>query len=96
MTSPADPIQPAAPRRRRRDNPVPLGAPRRLLDRIESAIYAGRISTTLFDEMVKDGRMPKPIRINSRVLWDIRKLDAAIDALDTNEDDSDLQGRMRA
>jgi hypothetical protein len=35
----------------------------------------------LFDEMVKDGRMPGPKRINSRVVWDKRLLDEAFEAL---------------
>jgi predicted DNA-binding transcriptional regulator AlpA len=54
--------------------------PRRGLSRIESAIYLG-VSATLFDEMVKDGRMPTPKRINGRVVWDIRALDEAFEAL---------------
>jgi len=33
--------------------------PRRGLSRVESAIYVG-VSPTLFDQMVKDGRMPAP------------------------------------
>jgi hypothetical protein len=31
--------------------------------------------------MVADGRMPKPFRIDGRVLWDIYDLDPAIDKL---------------
>jgi predicted DNA-binding transcriptional regulator AlpA len=31
--------------------------------------------------MVKDGRMPQPIHINARVVWDVRELDAAFDDL---------------
>jgi predicted DNA-binding transcriptional regulator AlpA len=54
--------------------------PRRGLSRVESAIYVG-VSATLFDEMVKDGRMPMPKRINGRVVWDIRALDEAFEAL---------------
>jgi predicted DNA-binding transcriptional regulator AlpA len=54
--------------------------PRRGLSRVESAIYVG-VSATLFDEMVKDGRMPTPKRINGRVVWDIRALDEAFEAL---------------
>jgi predicted DNA-binding transcriptional regulator AlpA len=54
--------------------------PRRGLSRVESAIYVG-VSATLFDDMVKDGRMPMPKRINGRVVWDIRALDEAFDAL---------------
>jgi predicted DNA-binding transcriptional regulator AlpA len=54
--------------------------PRRGLSRVESALYVG-VSATLFDEMVKDGRMPTPKRINGRVVWDIRALDEAFEAL---------------
>ena len=54
--------------------------PRRGLSHVESAIYVG-VSPTLFDEMVKDGRMPKPKRINGRVVWDIRALDEGFEAL---------------
>jgi predicted DNA-binding transcriptional regulator AlpA len=54
--------------------------PRRGLSRDEAAIYVG-IGTTKFDEMIGDGRMPSPIRIDGRKLWDVRKLDLAFDAL---------------
>jgi hypothetical protein len=50
------------------------------LCRSDAAIYLG-ISASLFDQMVKDGRMPSPKRINSRTVWDRRRLDAAFDAL---------------
>ncbi len=53
------------------------------LSRDDAAIYVG-VGTTLFDEMVKDGRMPQPAppdRFNARVVWDRRKLDMALDAL---------------
>jgi len=46
------------------------------LSREEAARYVG-VGTTKFDEMVKDGRMPKPKRIDGRVVWDRIKLDAA-------------------
>ena len=41
------------------------------------------ISTTKFDEMVRDGRMPRPKCIDRRRVWDVRSLDAAADALPT-------------
>lgn len=50
------------------------------LSRIEAAEYVG-VSPTLFDQMVKDGRMPTPKEINSRVVWDRHGLDAAFDDL---------------
>lgn len=52
--------------------------PRRGLSRDEAARYVG-IGTTLFDEMVLKKQMPGPFRIGTRVLWDIHKLDAALD-----------------
>ena len=54
--------------------------PRRGLRRVEAAIYIG-ISPTKFDEMVKDGRMPRPKRIDGAAVWDQRRLDLAFEAL---------------
>lgn len=53
---------------------------RRALRREDAAGYVG-VSPTKFDQLVADGRMPRPFRIDGCVLWDIRKLDAAIDLL---------------
>jgi predicted DNA-binding transcriptional regulator AlpA len=61
------------------NNQVHRIAPRGL-SRVDSAGYIG-ISPSKFDQMVDDGRMPKPIRIDGRVLWDRRDLDEAFDAL---------------
>jgi hypothetical protein len=54
--------------------------PRRGLSREEAAMYIG-ISPNKFDELVTDGRMPGPVKIDSRKVWDIRFLDLAFDAL---------------
>jgi predicted DNA-binding transcriptional regulator AlpA len=54
--------------------------PRRGLSRVEAAMYIG-ISAGKFDEMVADGRMPEPVKIDSRKVWDIRSLDLAFDDL---------------
>jgi hypothetical protein len=43
-------------------------------------MYVG-ISSGKFDELVADGRMPGPRRIDSRKVWDIRSLDVAFDLL---------------
>jgi predicted DNA-binding transcriptional regulator AlpA len=45
-----------------------------------SAAYLG-VSPTLFDEMIRDGRAPRPKLVNSRTVWDRLALDAAFDAL---------------
>jgi excisionase family DNA binding protein len=61
---------------RRFERPVP----RRGLSRVEAATYLG-ISPSKFDELVQDGRMPAPKRIDGRKIWDIYSLDMAFDAL---------------
>jgi len=50
------------------------------LSRVQAARYVG-VSPSLFDAMVKDGRMPNPKRINSRTVWDRFRLDEAFEAL---------------
>jgi predicted DNA-binding transcriptional regulator AlpA len=57
------------------------------LSRITAAAYVG-VSPSLFDLMVKDGRMPQPKRINSRTVWDLRRLDDAFEALPDNSQDN--------
>lgn len=59
--------------------------PRRGLSREEAAMYLG-VSASKFDQMVTDGRMPLPKRIDSRKVWDVHALDLAFDSL---PDDSD-------
>lgn len=54
--------------------------PRRGLSREEAAMYIG-VGATKFDEMLADGRMPPPRRIDGRKVWDVRALDLAFDAL---------------
>jgi hypothetical protein len=44
------------------------------------------VGTTLFDAMVRDGRMPRPFRVGARVIWDRRKLDDAFDALSDQDE----------
>jgi predicted DNA-binding transcriptional regulator AlpA len=72
---------------------LPAGCMPRGLSRPEAAAYIG-VSPTLFDRAVADAKMPKPFRLYGRVLWDIRKLDAAITALDTEVGVDDSWGRM--
>jgi hypothetical protein len=43
-------------------------------------MYIG-ISATKFDELVADGRMPAPVKIDGRKVWDVRALDLAFDVL---------------
>ncbi len=57
-------------------HPDPLAYPPRGLSREEAARYVG-VGVTKFDEMVSDGRMPRPKRIDGRVIWDRFKIEAA-------------------
>ena len=60
---------------------LPLSLAPRGLSRVQAAEYIG-IGVTKFDEMVDDARMPRPKRIDGRLVWDRIKLDEAFDALD--------------
>lgn len=53
---------------------------RRGLTEAEAAIYVG-IGSTLFREMVSDGRYPRPRLQNSAKTWDVDELDAAFKSL---------------
>ena len=54
--------------------------PRRGLSRGDAAMYLG-ISASKFDEVVRDGRMPRPRVIDCRKVWDVYELDMAFDEL---------------
>ncbi|WP_309644991.1 XRE family transcriptional regulator [Phenylobacterium sp.] len=55
------------------------------LQRAAAAGYVG-ISTSKFDEMVEDGRMPRPKVIDRRKVWDRNALDIAFDDLPDDGD----------
>jgi predicted DNA-binding transcriptional regulator AlpA len=63
---------------------LPQSLSPRGLSREQAAAYVG-ISPSLFDALVKDGRMPAPKRINSRTVWDRLQLDEAFTALPSND-----------
>jgi predicted DNA-binding transcriptional regulator AlpA len=60
--------------------PMPPNLPPRGIRRECAARYVG-ISPSKFDEMVGDGRMPKPKMIDAARVWDVRALDIAFDRL---------------
>lgn len=60
--------------------PDPIAYPPRMLARYEAARYCG-VGLHLFDDMVKDGRLPPPHMANSRVIWDRVALDVACTSL---------------
>ena len=66
---------------RKRVSRLPLSLAPRGLSRVQAAEYIG-VGVTKFDEMVADGRMPRPKRIDGRLVWDRIRLDEAFEALD--------------
>jgi predicted DNA-binding transcriptional regulator AlpA len=56
--------------------PDPIAYAPRGMNRDEAARYIG-VGNTKFDEMVADRRMPRPKRVDGRVIWDRLRLDAA-------------------
>ena len=53
------------------------------LSRDESARFIG-IKPTLFDQLVADGRMPPPLRINRRRVWSRIEIESAFASLSTD------------
>ncbi len=66
-----------------RANVLPTNLPPRGLSRAQAAAYVG-VSPTKFDQMVSDGRMPRPKRVDARLIWDRQGLDIAFSALPDN------------
>lgn len=58
------------------------------LKRHEAAAYIG-VGVSKFDEMVRDGRMPQPRRIDARRVWDRRELDQFFDALPNDGEEAE-------
>ncbi|MTK63091.1 MAG: hypothetical protein F8N15_00750 [Methanobacterium sp.] len=67
------------------DPPLPPSLAPRGLSRVQAAAYIG-VSPSLFDQMVADGRMPKPTRINARTVWDRYKVDESFSSLSNGEE----------
>jgi len=64
----------------------PTLAPR-LINREAAAAYVS-VSPTTFDQLIRDGRMPRPkILGGRRRAWDVRALDTAIDNLPSDGED---------
>ena len=76
-----------------RKDVLPLSLPPRGLSRLEAAQYIG-VSPTTFDQMVADGRMPKPKRIGRRAIWDRQLLDLYFTALPDENDRDDIWAKV--
>lgn len=60
---------------------LPLCLPPRGLSREIAATYIG-VSPSKFDELVQQGKMPAPKRIDRRKLWDREAIDSAFEQLE--------------
>ena len=74
---------------------LPVSCPPRGLSRVQGAAYVG-VGATLFDEMVKDHRMPAPKRINGRNVWGRQELEEAFAALPSDDDTNPWDGEKAA
>ena len=55
------------------------------LDRRQASAYVN-LSTTKFDQLVAEGRMPSPKQIDNRKVWDRLALDLAFDSFPGGDD----------
>ena len=69
----------------------PVAYPPRGMGHMEAARYIG-LSPSKFMELVKEDKLPKPVRIDRRVMWDRQDLDAAFDTLRGDGLDESWQG----
>jgi len=69
-----------------RYNALPPNLPPLALSRDAAAQYIG-VSPSKFDQLVKDGRMPKPKRIDNRRVWDRQKIELAFQQLPGESED---------
>ncbi len=71
-----------------------LPYPPRGLSRDEAARYIG-VGSSTFDRLVEEGRMPRPLRVGKRVLWDRLKLEAAFAELDEDSAENAIDRELR-
>lgn len=72
---------------------IPEEALPRGLSRDEAAWYVG-VGATKFDQLVADKRMPRPKRIDGRIVWDRWQLDRAFEALPDDGERDDVWDRV--
>lgn len=59
------------------------------LSREIAAAFIG-VSPSKFDQLVKDGRMPKPKKIDNRCVWDRQKIELAFGQLPGDGEDMEV------
>ncbi|MGE0829332.1 MAG: helix-turn-helix transcriptional regulator [Hyphomonadaceae bacterium] len=60
--------------------------PPRGLNREQAAAYVG-VSATTLDKLIEAGKMPRPVKIGGRRVFDRTELDSAFDALHRDGED---------
>lgn len=70
--------------------PDGLSYPPRGMSRDVASRYIG-VGTTKFDKMVADGRMPRPKKVDGRLIWDRWAIDAAFSDLPTERHDGTIR-----
>jgi len=70
---------------RNRQDALPRSLPRGMCREVAAAYID--VSPSKFDQMVADGRMPKPKTIDARRVWDRLKVDKAFTALPGDGED---------
>ena len=64
------------------------------LSREQAAAYVG-VGPTKFDEMTRDGRMPKPKEVDARRIWDRYQLDQSFEALGEERQEDEIAAAKR-
>jgi predicted DNA-binding transcriptional regulator AlpA len=77
-----------------RVSPLPPGIMPFGLSRVEAAWLIG-VSTTMWDAMVRDGRMPKPKRIGARTIWDRAAVERAWSVIASDGDEAERPSAKR-
>jgi predicted DNA-binding transcriptional regulator AlpA len=68
--------------------------PPRGLSREEAARYIG-VDTSTFDRLVQESRMPRPIRVGKRAIWDRLKLEACFAELDEDNGENAIDRALK-
>ena len=68
--------------------------PPRGLSREEAARYVG-VGTSMFDQLIAEGRMPRPLRVGKRLIWDRLKIEAAFADLDEGGRENAIDRELR-
>jgi excisionase family DNA binding protein len=74
--------------------PDSIAYPPRGLSREGAARYVG-VGPSTFDKLIEEGRMPKPLRVGKRVIWDRLKVEAAFAELDEDAGENSIDRALR-